>query len=779
MLNTRLARTVFETALILFGYLLASPSSALAQTFSLPSPWSSQDIGSPAIPGSASASSGVFTVKGAGTDIWGTADQFQFVYQTMTGDGEVIARIESVSAVSAWSKAGVMIRETLNPNSKNELAFVSAGKGVALQRRVSTGGKSYSTAGSASLPPRWVRLVRKGSSFDAYESAEGQTWQLIGSSTNSMAATVYVGLAVTSHKTNATTTAAISSVAVVPATTANQLPSIALSSPANGATYTSPATIALAASASDPDGTISKVDFYNGSTLLGSDTSAPYSYSWSNVPAGSYTLTAVATDNVGGRTTSSGRTVTVSDPSGGVPAPWSSQDIGNPAVPGSATEANGTFSDSGAGADIWDTADQFHYVYQQLTGDGEIRAQVNSLTPVNAWSKAGVMMRESLAAGSKHAISLVSASNGIAFQRRPTTDGTSLNTYGTAASAPYWVRMVRRGDVFDSYESADGSTWRLIGSETITMPSTIYVGLAVTSHDTTTATTGVFSAVSVTEGSATNQSPTVALTSPSNGATFTAPATVPVAAGASDADGTIARVDFYRGSTLIGSDTSSPYSVSWSNVAAGSYTLTAVATDNSGNTTTSAPVNITVNSTSNAAPSVSITSPASGSSFAAPTTIALTASASDSDGTIASVDFYAGSTLIGSDTTSPFSVNWANAAPGSYSITARATDNAGAATTSVAITVTLRPSQAVFTASTDHATVTSYRLDIFAAGANPSTATPVATRDLGKPAPVNGDIAVDITSTLQPLAAGTYFATVSAINSGGSSRSTPSANFTR
>jgi hypothetical protein len=134
--------------------------------------------------------------------------------------------------------------------------------------------------------------------------------------------------------------------------------------------------------------------------LLGSDTSSTYSYSWSNVPAGSYTLTAVATDNLGSRTTSAARTVTVSDLSGALPAPWATQDVGSPAVNGSASESSGTYTVSGAGVDIWGTADQFRFVYQHLTGDGSIVARVRSINAVNAWSKAGVMMRN-LTAGSK------------------------------------------------------------------------------------------------------------------------------------------------------------------------------------------------------------------------------------------------------------------------------------------------------------------------------------------------------------------------------------------
>lgn len=768
------------SALIGFFSLVVVSSSSFAQNASpVPAPWSSQDIGNPVIAGNATESSGTFTITAAGTDIGGKSDQFHFVYQTLTGDGEVRARVNSVTAAHVWSKAGVMMREALAGNSKHASVLASAAKGVAYQRRVSAGGSTTSTAGTTGAPPRWLRIVRKGNTFEAYESPDGQTWQSIGTSTISMAQTIYVGLAATSHKASATTTASLSNVAVATAEASNQPPAVSLTSPTDGATFTDPATIALSASASDADGTVAGVDFYRGTTLIGSDNSSPYSVSWSNVPAGTYSLSARARDNAGATTTSSSVDVTVSDAAPSLPAPWQAQDIGNPAIAGSASESTGTFTVAGAGVDIWDTSDQFQYAYQLFTGDGEIVAKVNSLTPTNDWSKAGVMLRETLDANARHALIHISPANGVRFLRRSTTGGTTTSTPGAGVTAPYWVRLVRRGDTFEGYASPDGTTWTLVGSATIAMNSTVYAGLAVGSVDATAAATGTFSNVSVTEGTTTNQPPALSLTSPTDGASFTAPANLTLAANATDSDGTVARVDFYAGSTLVGSDTSAPYSVSWSNVPAGSYTLTAVATDDDGDSTRSGAVGITVKSSTNTQPTVSITSPASGSSFAAPTTISLSASASDADGSVTKVDFYAGTTLIGSDSTSPYTIGWANAAPGTYAVTAKATDNAGAVTTSASVTVTLRPTQAAFTASADHDTlVVSYRLDIFASNADPNTATPLATRDLGKPAPVNGEITVDITTTLQPLAAGTYTATVSAVGSSGASRSA-AATFTR
>jgi chitodextrinase len=189
-----------------------------------------------------------------------------------------------------------------------------------------------------------------------------------------------------------------------------------------------------------------------------------------------------------------------------------------------------------------------------------------------------------------------------------------------------------------------------------------------------------------------NQPPSVSLTAPAHGAIYTSPATITLDATASDTDGTVARVDFYRGTTLIGSDTSSPYSVTWSNASAGSYSLTAKAVDDDGATTTSAAHSVTVNAP-NLPPSVSLTAPANGATYTAPATITLDATASDSDGTIAQVDFYHGTTLIASDTTNPFSVTWSNVAVGSYVLTARARDNAGSVSTSPPVSVTVAPQQ--------------------------------------------------------------------------------------
>jgi regulation of enolase protein 1 (concanavalin A-like superfamily) len=465
----------------------------------------------------------------------------------------------------------------------------------------------------------------------------------------------------------------------------NANPTTSITSPSNNATFTAPASVTINANASDTDGTIAKVEFFQGTTSLGVDTSSPYSAVWSSVGAGSYALTAKATDNGGAITTSSTVNITVSG-TPVLPSPWQSSDIGSVTPAGSATYSSGTFTVKGAGADIWDVADAFQYVYQPVNGNVEIIARVASLTNTNAWAKAGVMVRETLAANSKHAFAAATPSNGVALQSRSTTGGTSANV-GAASTIPVWLKLNRSGNVFTASRSADGVTWTTTGSVTISMTTSVYVGLAVTSHANGTLTTAAFSNVTVTGA---NALPVASITSPANNATFTAPASVTINATASDSDGTVSKVDFYNGSTLLGSDASSPYSFTWSNVGAGSYALTVKATDNTNATgASSAVVNITVSGTPNVNPTASITSPANNATFTAPASITINANASDSDGTINRVEFYNGATLLGTDTSSPYSFSWTNVAAGSYGLIAKAIDNAGGIGNSSTVNITV------------------------------------------------------------------------------------------
>ena len=175
-----------------------------------------------------------------------------------------------------------------------------------------------------------------------------------------------------------------------------------------------------------------------------------------------------------------------------LPFPWMSQDVGTVGVPGSATYSNSVFSMTGSGADIWNPADAFQFVYVPVSGNCTIIARVAAVQNIDPWSKAGVMIRESLNANAANAFIAVTPSNGVTWQTRSSTGGTTTNSNTTGLSAPCWVRLVRSGNAFTGYRSPDGTNWTQHGSATFTMASTAYIGLALTSHNNSSLAAATF-----------------------------------------------------------------------------------------------------------------------------------------------------------------------------------------------------------------------------------------------------------------------------------------------
>ncbi|MBO9566718.1 MAG: family 16 glycosylhydrolase [Niastella sp.] len=190
---------------------------------------------------------------------------------------------------------------------------------------------------------------------------------------------------------------------------------------------------------------------------------------------------------------------TPAPPTTGLPSPWQHADIGAVAAAGNATFSNNIFTITASGADIWGTADEFHYVYQPFSGNGQIIARVDTLGNTNAAAKAAIMFRETLDANSKEVNSLVKATGGTSISYRTNTGGTTANV-NAAGTPPKWLKLVRNGDVFTASRSDDGVTWTSFANRTITMGTNIYVGMAVTSHNDGVITTSRFSNVSVTSG---------------------------------------------------------------------------------------------------------------------------------------------------------------------------------------------------------------------------------------------------------------------------------------
>jgi regulation of enolase protein 1 (concanavalin A-like superfamily) len=181
----------------------------------LPPPWVAQDVGAVAAAGSESYDGSVYSVTGSGAGIASTADEFRYVYQTASGNCDIRARVTGVSG-DALSRAGVMIRETLNANSANASMLLTGGQGAVFERRTSTGGTTSATTASTVTAPSWVRVQRSGNTFTASVSADGTTWNVIGSASITMGQNIYIGLATSSHTDGTLSTATLDNVTAVP-----------------------------------------------------------------------------------------------------------------------------------------------------------------------------------------------------------------------------------------------------------------------------------------------------------------------------------------------------------------------------------------------------------------------------------------------------------------------------------------------------------------------------------------------------------------------------------
>ena len=179
----------------------------------LPTRWTSSDIGNVGVAGSACylAPYLVYITQGSGSDIGGNADAFRYAYFTLVGNDEIIMRVASLDAANTANKAGIMIRESTDPGSRNAFIALTSGQGETFQYRTTTGGATSGSFNSAPKPPYWVRLLKTGSVYAGYMSADGSTWIKVGSSVDlgfgSGSNAVYAGLAITSHNNALTSTA--------------------------------------------------------------------------------------------------------------------------------------------------------------------------------------------------------------------------------------------------------------------------------------------------------------------------------------------------------------------------------------------------------------------------------------------------------------------------------------------------------------------------------------------------------------------------------------------
>ena len=550
-----------------------------------------------------------------------------------------------------------------------------------------TAGTSIALIATASDPDGAIAKVefyRDGTTLIGTATAAPYkyTWPNVVAGSYSLTAKAY-------DNRNGTTVSA--SVAIV--VSDNRVPIVTLTSPDSGSFFAAGAPIPLAASASDTDGTIARVEFLDGSTLIGVAPAAPFGLPWTTASPGAHSIRARATDNKGATSDSAAAAIVVGQPPRiVVTSPAACSKIDGPVdlvLTADAFSPNDAivqvdFFDGGALVGTSHGSPWRVTLANASPGSHSITARATDGHGLTATSRPS--MASVLGANQPPVVALISPVDGATFPI-----GTAVNLSATATDADGSVVAVEYhagagGPLIGRATSAPyASTWS-------NMSPGSYALVAIASDDRGATTTST--AIHVTIEA--NRAPSISLTAPAANASFTAPATIDLAANATDVDGTVAKVEFFAGPTLVGTSTAPPYAAHWSNASAGAYSITAKATDNLGAAAVSAPVPITI--TDNARPAITITSPASGAQYFAPATIDVTATATDSDGTVAKVEFHANGVLIGTASTAPYSIIWDNVPGGSYTLTAVATDNQGGTTTSAGIGVSVTAQIAIIPA---------------------------------------------------------------------------------
>lgn len=377
----------------------------------------------------------------------------------------------------------------------------------------------------------------------------------------------------------------------------NRRPQVALAAPLDGARFVAPMDLVCRAAVADPDGSVTRVEFLLDGKTVAEVRSAPFVATLPNVAAGTRTLVARASDELGATTESSPVRIVL---------------------------------------------------------DGN-RPPVVALTQPVAGA-------EFEAPATLPLVAAASDSDGVIQRVEFLVDG---NPAGSVAVAPF--EWVARG-VLEGVHRLRARAFDNLGA----MAESAEVSVTVRPP---------------------NAPPAVSLSTLSGAFVPTAPAEVTLVATATDADGTVTRVAFFRDGVSVGDAIQAPFSLTLSGLAAGTYVFTARATDNRGATALSLPVVLTVNQ----APTVALVQPAAGAVFDYPASITLVAEAADVDGRVVQVDFWQSGTKLGSAASPPFSAVWSGMSPGSYEITARAIDDRGAVTTSGPRSIQVRVTVPYFT----------------------------------------------------------------------------------
>jgi RHS repeat-associated protein len=470
----------------------------------------------------------------------------------------------------------------------------------------------------------------------------------------------------------------------------NLPPTVSINAP-GGDDDVAPATIVLTAVASDPEGSVLTIDYYRDGVWIGKapNVYAPYAFSWSGVAPGTYSVTARVTDQKGAMVSSAPVTVVVKPnvlPAVAIIAPGNNATFaGNYAqieLKATASDKDGTIvnvSYYDGDAYIGNAWTAPYTVYWRNVYLGSYRITARALD-----NKGGVTVSTpfeiAVIPNVPPVVSLTSPANNATFVTSAIIPfaATATDSDGTVEKVDFYVNGVY-------YNSRTVAPFKIDWSTSVPGTYSITARAFDNSGDGTLSLPHSITVVM-------NQAPTVALTAPVALARFVAPATIALAASATDSDGTVAKVDFYNGAILIGSASTAPYTLNWSNVAGGTYSVTARATDDLGGVKTSLPLAIEVVTVP--FPTVSVSGPANNASFISPASFTLTANAAVSGDTISKVDYFSGDNLVGTATVAPYAVSLSGIGEGTYLVSARATGALGGITTSAPISLVVNDNSA-------------------------------------------------------------------------------------
>jgi regulation of enolase protein 1 (concanavalin A-like superfamily) len=427
-----------------------------------------------------------YNVTAGGPGITGNSDGFRFLYQQQTGNFDVMVQVESLTVAGNFATAGIMARSTLAADSAD--VYMSASPtNFRFKDRPTTGtGTAITASGSVAFPNVWLRLSRVGNLFTAYTSTDGMHWTEFSSITLSLPTSLDLGLAVASNDTTDTTTAqllnygnTVTPPVVVPTPTGLIATGISggVSLQWNAVTYAN----------------LTGYDIYSSTssggtyTLLTPTPITQTSFTDNTAPGGEtiyYRVTAVDA------TTATQSTPATASAAATFAPILTSLDL-NTSQPGSTTivTPGSAYDVTAGGPGVTSTSDGFRFLYTQESGDFDVKVQVSSLTVAGNFSTAGIMARASLADDSEDVYMSASPVN-YRFKDRTSTGGNTNIVTGAATSFPnVWLRLSRVGNLFTAYTSTDGVHWTVMSSVTMSLPNTIFLGLAVASNDTTDTTT--------------------------------------------------------------------------------------------------------------------------------------------------------------------------------------------------------------------------------------------------------------------------------------------------